>query len=345
VSTDQDTGGIGEIFLFVLHRRRFIVRVALAFALAVGTVIFLRDRSWTAGATLLPQSSRVPSGLGGLAAQIGVNLPADAAGRSPEFFAELATSRVILDSVLARQYPSGPNGEVQVSIAEAFDIEDSSPERLRSKTIEVLRKKIRVHPSVRTGTVRLTFTGPDPLFVQAVVQAISERMVAVNINIRQEAAAAERLFAERRLAELEAELHEAEMAEERFSIANRDRESSPSLSAQYQRLVREADRVRQVVGGVRQAFEQARLDQFRDTPPLLLLDPPVAPERPERRGLALGVIAATMIGALFAIAWVIVASRLALLFGTAIATPSASEVLEDTRQDVRRPWRLLSLRR
>lgn len=337
----ESLADIGALLRWLLQARRPIARTALLFGLVVGLVILARDRTWTAGATLLPQSSRMPSSLGGLAAQFGVAIPSDAGGRSPEFFAELATSRVILDTLLTMRFPAGSTPDSTLSIEEAFDVTGATPALRRNKAIEVLQKKIRVHPSLRTGTVRLTVSGPDARFVTALVRAMSDRMVEINIHIRREAAAAERQFASARLAELELELQRAEQAEEAFLITNRDPDASPRLSAQRQRLTREADRLQQVVNGVRQVFEQARLDEFRDTPPLLVLDPPVQPERPERRGLLLGSLIATILGALVGLAWVIVTARLGAIFGRVDALPSVETLWAETRRDLRQPWRLL----
>jgi uncharacterized protein involved in exopolysaccharide biosynthesis len=104
--------------------------------------------------------------------------------------------------------------------------------------------------------------------------------------------------------ELRDELREVEDRLERFHKQNRVVQS-PELVFQRDRLSREVGMRQQVYGTMVQAFEQARIDEVRDTPVISRVLEPTLPDRPSGPGpvrlAAYGLVTGATAAALFAL--------------------------------------------
>jgi len=96
------------------------------------------------------------------------------------------------------------------------------------------------------------------------------------------------------LAQARAELRAAQDELEQYAISNKAFEQSASQQFHTQRLQAEIDIHQRVVAMLEQAFEQAKLDEVRDTPVITEID---SPEGSASRKLSLFLT--TAIGALF----------------------------------------------
>src|SRR5262249_39127465 len=67
---------------------------------------------------------------------------------------------------------------------------------------------------------------------------------------------------------------------------------------EYDRLLRAVTMQQQVYSSLAQAFEQARIDEVRNTPVLTLVDPPNLPAEPDRRWLLAKALLAALLGAM-----------------------------------------------
>src|SRR5882724_4980188 len=99
----------GEVSLLgianvLLRYRGLIVGTAGVLTLVVAVATLLVPRTFTAHATLTPQSRRSTTSLSGLASQFGLALPLADAGQSPAFYADLLTSYHILGAVVDTKF-------------------------------------------------------------------------------------------------------------------------------------------------------------------------------------------------------------------------------------------------
>jgi len=133
---------------------------------------------------------------------------------------------------------------------------------------------------------------------QQIASHLLEELNRFNLQTRQSQAAAERLFTENRLSEIETQLRAAEDALQRFLERNRDYRNSPLLQFQHDRLERDVQMRQQVYTTLAQAFEEAKIEEVRDTPVLTVIEPPSIALEPDHRGLLIGAVLA-IIGALF----------------------------------------------
>lgn len=328
----------------LLHHRRLVVGLALASALVTGGIGLVRKRTWSSAATFMPQSRRTPAGgLSGLAAQLGISFPTLDAGQGPAFYADLLTSRAMLgalaDTVFSYQTPEGL---VRASLADILRVRAKTAALRREAVIRKLGKRVSAVPILKTGVVRVKVTAVAPDLARGMLEFVLERLNQFNLQTRQSQARAERKFMEARLDETRGELRGAEDRLQTFLQRNRDYRNSPELSFQQDRLSREVQMRQQVYTTLAQGYEQAKIEEVRDTPVITVVEPPETPVRPDPRGIVRSTLVALIAGALLG---ALLAFMLAALERERAV--NAEEVLgveaelRATVTDLRRPWRLL----
>lgn len=295
------------LWSFFRRHRSLVLGVALVVAAGVTLVSLLRARTYTATASFMSQSTRAGSNLGGIAAQFGVSLPGDQGGDSPQFYADLITSREILDSVVVPAYvvPTS-GGRQQVSLAGEYDVRERDPAKRRDRTMRKLREHLAVTIGKQTGVVNLSVTTTNPYLSQAVAARILAQINAFNLRKRQTRASAEREFTEARLTAARSDLQNAEDRLQAFMQENRQYMAAPHLSFEYDRLSREVATRQALVTTLTQAFEQAKIEEVRDTPVITVLDSPEVPPNPDPRGLVTAIVFSLLLGALAGagLAWI-----------------------------------------
>lgn len=298
-------GLLYAVAAFVLeHWRAFVAAVLLGALLPFG-LLTLKGPSYTATALFVPQASGEPdlAGLRGLAGQLGVNLrPGSAA--SPELYAALATSSMILSPILADTFSVSVDGvPTRGTLAQLFDVSDQPPVRQRELVLRILQAQVSASVNRRTGAIGLRVVTPWRVASLGVTTRILEELNEFNLSKRQSAARAERQFAEQRANEERARLRDAENALRDFVTANRSFGQSPRLQLEEERLQRTVSQRQQVLLALEQSYETARVREVQDTPVITVLQDPEALSIPDPRGR---------------IKWAIVGMVLAVLF-TAIA--------------------------
>src|SRR5690349_15630066 len=104
------TSGLVELRPYVLgavvvRQWRWTLLFPLMVAFLTAGVVLVLPSRWTSHTAFMVQQAnsdlRMPSGIASLAGQLGIGL-GGSVGQSPKFYADLATSRTILDEVLDR---------------------------------------------------------------------------------------------------------------------------------------------------------------------------------------------------------------------------------------------------
>ena len=116
-----------------------------------------------------------------------------------------------------------------------------------------------------------------------------------NLKSRQSQASAERRFTERRVAEAQAEARQAQDELQAFLQRNRDFRSSSQLNFAYERLADNVSLRQQIYTSVAQAYEQARIEEVRDTPVITLVEAPMLPARPDSRPFGRAIAAGVLL--------------------------------------------------
>lgn len=291
------------------HPLLFVLLPLLFFAAAVVPGL-LAPRVYESSATFAPQaSSQRNSALSGLAAQFGIAVGGGEAATSPAFYSDLLLSRELLGRVVDTrfEYPSD-TGRVRGDLVTILAGEPGADRALqRELTIDALEERTAVVPALKTGVVRVSVTTEAPQLSQQIVARMLALLNEFNLQRRQSQAAAERQFVEQRFSEVRAQLRVAEERLEEFQRGNRRVTGSASLQLTEERLQREVGMRSQLYTTLAQAYEQARVDEVRDTPVITVVEQPTIPVRPKRRGLVMRGLLALFTG--LAIAAVIAAIR------------------------------------
>jgi uncharacterized protein involved in exopolysaccharide biosynthesis len=308
---DDDVTSPFEVATTLLRRWRLITFLPLG-AVVAAIVVALLTRAYTAESRFVPQSSRGElSRFAGLAAQIGLPLGTDAPGESPDFYVDLVRSGEVLGPALESDYVfarrPGSADSLRGTWLDLLAIEgDSRDERFRNG-IDVMRERVAASASAKSGLVTVRTQAPWPGLAEALNARILELLARFDRERRQSGAHAERVFVEERFTGARTDLEQAEASVARFLDRNR-RPESPRLMMELERLQRVVSIRQQVYAALAQAYEQARIEEVRNTPVITVVDRPENSARSGRRilvaaGLAfvLGFIAA--IGLAFTLDW------------------------------------------
>lgn len=335
-----------QVGTVLLRQRRWVFGIPVLLAMVVVGIGVVLPRQYSANASFAPQAGPgALSRLSGIAAQFGLSVPTDDAAQSPEFYADLLRSPQLLRELVVGPYRiAGASGDtIQTDLIEVYEISERTAGRDREKAVERLAQDIRVSTDLKTGVVGFAVTARYPELAHAIVERVLEMVNRFNLETRQSQAAAERRFAQSRLAAVEAELRETEDRLQSFLQRNRDFRNSPQLSFAHDRLQREVQLRQELFGSLSQAFEQSRIEEVRNTPVITVIERPIVPVRPDGRRLALKAMLALIVGFLFAS---LAATGHDMLRRQGAAEPATSaefrQLLAEARAELRHPKRLLS---
>jgi uncharacterized protein involved in exopolysaccharide biosynthesis len=272
--------------------------------LALATIAaFAWPRSFTSAASFMPQSQSRMSSLASLASQFGVSVPISDPGRSPAFYATLITSKPLLANVVKQRFQASTGaGVMLVDYLHAGG--SNADQRIQAATEKLLR---RMSASVdqKAGLVRLEVTLRDARLSRDVACALIAEVDSFNLKSRQSQASAERHFTEQRLAQALAESRQSQDALQAFLQRNRDFRTSPQLSFEYDRLADNVSLRQALYTTLAQAYEQARIEEVRDTPVITLVEAPMLPARPDSRpfgrSTAAGLLLALVVARILAV--------------------------------------------
>lgn len=301
---DDDISLLAVINVLLAHRWR-IIMVGVLLATVLVAIGLLQRRHYTARAAFVPQS-RAQQSLGGLAAQFGLSLPGQKGDESPAFYTELLESRGVLRAAALTSYPAAKSksgNRAPATLVDAYEEPGDSAEKRVDATIKRLQKDVASSVSTRSGMVTLTAKAESAVLAQQIANRLLQLLNQFNLDRRRSQASEERRFAEARVQEVKAELRTAENRLQYFLQANREFNNSPSLRFEEERLTADVAFHRQLYTTLAQAFEQAKIDEVRDTPVITVVETPEIPVRPDSRGLVLRALGGLIAGVLFGMAF------------------------------------------
>jgi uncharacterized protein involved in exopolysaccharide biosynthesis len=273
-------------------RWRWLLGISSAlFALIAAAFWLLRGESVATAMIKIPGGPTSP--YGALAAQLGVTSATTAQSDPVEFYLKLLDSRALLTQVVRARYRTADNKDV--SYAEAFGLQGENPGQTERRSISDLRKRIGASADNVASTITLTVSARSGVLAEQVDRYLLNAINDFNIRRRQSSARNERRFAESRLTEARGELRAAQDALEQFALGNKAFAQSAAQQAHSQRLQAEIDIRQRLVAMLEQAFEQAKLDEVRDTPVITEIDSPEG-SAVRRLSLAVTVVIAALLG-------------------------------------------------
>lgn len=281
--------------IFIRRRQLIVGTTAAAGILSIIVSLFLPPR-YTATATFVAESATgsVPSSLSGIASQLGIS---PGSSRSPQFYADVLTSRAIIDRLLQTRFPVPPEIPIprdSTSLIQLLDVDGRTAADSLAVGRETLVRSIAVGVSRQTSMVRLDVDTRSPSLSAAVANALIEELNRFNAESRQSQARERRRFIEQRLESAEAALRASEEARRTFFERNRNWQGSPLLALEEDRLRREIQLRQDVFVSLSREYESTRIEEVNDTPVITVVDSAVAPvekSKPRRRLIVIGATA------------------------------------------------------
>ena len=293
----ESGASIFEVLTPLVREWRLVLGFPLGAGVIAAAVALLLPLSYTATTTFVPAISgsgaTMPGGLASLASQFGLNLGAGPVV-SPDFFAEVLTSRELLKATLLSQFQGR-------ALLDILKIEGKTPEARVNEGIRDLEKHIYQRVDRRTGIVTLSVTGAPPALAAAVANRMVELLNTFNLERLQSQSRERRRFVGERLQQAERELRDAEAQHLRFLQANRRYAGSPLLAFEENRLSRQVQLRQEVFQTLTREYEEARIAEVQDTPVLTVIDPATPPDRrsaPRRKLLVFFAMLAAGVSAL-----------------------------------------------
>jgi uncharacterized protein involved in exopolysaccharide biosynthesis len=270
-----DAGLLGLLRL-LFRGRVVLIGAALTFGI-LGFVVAKVTHTWSAEVTVRPQTSNASmSRVSGLAAQFGLTLPGAPVGDPVRFYAELLQSREVLTQAVQTRYTIarkwGSSDSLHGSFLELYKVKGVDSTDRVGRGRDRLKALMTVTTDREAGFVRMKLVTKWPDLSLDLAKAILALTNSASIGKQQYQAEAERSFAERRLKDADSALAAAEGDLEQFLAGNRQYRNSPLLTLEFERLQRRVDLRQQVALTLAQAYEQARIDEVRDTPVLMIVD-------------------------------------------------------------------------
>lgn len=340
VIEDHDEVSLIALLTLLLRRRATIVWSSILCATLFTGYALIGDRTWTTSVSFFPQGKKAGGNLSALAAQFGVGVPNGDANESPNFYADLLKSRAILATVVDSSV-SLQLGGPPVDLAAAFKIKQKNPAFRRDMTLKSLNDAINVATNAKTGVVTMRVSTRSAPLSASISSKLLDLLNRFNQDTRRGQASAEREFTEQRLAVVKKELRASEDDLSRFLQTNRVA-TAAQLQAEQNRLESEVRMQRELYTNLAKSYEQAKIDEVRDTPVITVVERPEIAARPDTRGIATKGVASLIAG-------FILGAILALIFEGFSSQPGSRSAAQEefrrlgdaTLRDLRKPWRLL----
>lgn len=328
--TERDVEEISLLQLVnVLLRHRWkVLGLPVLMAFVVVGFTLVSAPSYTADAAFMPQRGSSGGGqlsrLSGVASQFGIDVPSGESGASPQFYADLVTSRRILSSAAGTEYTLVREQDtIRGGLVELWEIETETEARARERVIDKLEEQLSVSTGPETGVVEVSLTTGSPMLSKQVADRLIELVNDFNLQVRQSQASAQADFVGERLEQARAELRAAEDSLEGFLERNRSFQNSPPLRFEHQRLQRQVDLKQQVVSSLATRYEEAQIDEVRNTPVITVVTPPEMPAAPDPSRLPLKGVLGLLLGGMIGVFWA---------FGAEFRQRAREEDREDYRE-------------
>ena len=269
--------------------------------LLAGLFALFRPALYVASASFVPQGAADPSrsGLASLAGQLGVTIQQSNQSLSPEVYAKLLKSRVLLVAIARDTFAVQELGGRRVPLLDVFEVGEGTAAQREERGVKLLNKMVAAAVAKPTGVVEFTVSTKWRSVSLAIANELINGVNAYNERTRQDQAAAERKFVEGRLAIAGSDLRSAEDRMERFLQTNRNLGGSPELIMQRSRIERDVSLRQQVFTSLTQSYEEARIREVRDTPVITVLEPASVPTEPASRGRLVRVLVGLILGGIF----------------------------------------------
>lgn len=292
----------GAIAISMVRHRRGIFFAVVATALLTSGLTLLVPNEYTSITSFVPESGQRTSlsGVAGLAAIAGIQVPGTDLARSPDFYADLLRSDPLLYAALEARYPRPKSSSISSDSVRLLDVlrppGADEAERLFLAAKSIRQRHLDVRVERRTNVVEVRFTYRDPILAAAVANELVHQLELFNAQTRRTQARARRTFLETQVAQAESTLQQAEDGVRSFLERNRSYQNSPSLNFEADRLRRRVQVQQDLYLSLRRDLSVARIDEVNDQPTVTIIESAIPPVRKSAPARARIVILAVVVG-------------------------------------------------
>lgn len=295
---------LSSIAAMWLGERWLIMTVAVAASFILVVVALVKPRTYSSTVRFMSQTSNgALSQIAGLAAELGGAGGGLEPDQSADFYGDLVHTKAFLRGLAGTEYRYSHGGHfVAGNIATIYRLDYPSAARTMEAAAALVDGMLDVRISKLTQVVTVVVTTDDSSLSVQMANRITSLIDSANTARRHGQATAERLFLEGRLAVASRDLDSAIARERIFLETNRTFQDSPRLVFENQLLQQETQLRQGLFASLSQSYEQARIDEVRNTPVIAIVEAPIAAARPNGRRLAvkcvLSILLASVIGLL-----------------------------------------------
>ena len=283
----------------VLQRLPFVSWTILG-VVFTSSIITFRTSEYRSSSMFMAESESSTSnvGFGAIAQTFGVPGAGALLGNNsnpPQFYTAVLGSYEFLSDIAQTEYPNPDTSEDSagpkaISPIDHFtDPELELSERV-SQTVDELRDRLNTDIDPFSNIVTVEVTSQWKWLSESINRSMLELLNETNVRKRGTKANLERIFIESRQAEAQRDLEQAEDLLADFYNRNRRMEDSPALLAEAARLQRRVEVNQQVYLTLSQSYEQARIEEVRNTPLITVIDSPEGSAEPLWSPLVQGIL-------------------------------------------------------
>lgn len=304
----EDEISLLELVNVLLRRWRVVLGLPVAAAFLTAAVSLVLPPTYTAATAFVPEArsqGRLPSGLAGLAGQLGVSVGAEAS-QSPRFYAEVVRSREIVDRVLLSRFVdprSRHNPPDSATLLRILRVDGDDLAQSLHNGRNKMESLVSVRVDNQTSIVTLHFDSRHPALAADVANRFVLYLNEFNAKTRQSQARERRRFVEQQVAEAERDLRQAEEELKEFYERNRSWQQSPQLVFEEGRLRRQVEIRQEVYLTLKREYETARIEEVNDTPVITVIDPAVPPQQRSKPKRKLLVVLAFVLSGMVGVFW------------------------------------------
>lgn len=279
---DTESASPFAIMNSLLRHAKWVVGLPLLALVLTTAYLSTREHLWVADSRFLPAKADFGAGAnaGGVMTQLNRLVGGPSGGSDGVFYSFLAQSTAFLREGARAEYEftratdTGEEETVSGSLAEIYGLQPADETADVRASLGILKSLVSSRVEPGTGFVVISVRAPWPDLAVVVNERLLELVNEFNVEQRQSQAAAEREFVESRMAEARAELQQAEAALVQFLEQNQRHEQAPRLRYEAMRLESDVELKRSIYSGLAQSFEQARINEVRNTPVVTVVESP-----------------------------------------------------------------------
>ncbi len=291
---EEDKVSFPDIFVIIAEQLKVLLLIPfVAVFLTFTYVQFIQIPKYVSWATVLVPENQPNSmgGLGGIAAQFGVNIPtrSQADLSSPALLPELLFSRTFAEKLLYKEFYTkklkGSAPLISILNDGKSNITDNDEAQIAS-AIRKFRDMLDFQQTLDDPVSTLRVTTNEAEFSKKLADRILVQLDSLNRYYKNQVANEKINFIEERIFSVVKDLRTSEQALKTFNQQNRQI-SSPSLQLQLDRLEREVEIQKGIYLTLKQQLELAKIERIQEASIIQIIDMPQISISPVDKNLIL----------------------------------------------------------